>query len=572
MERNLRMKIESEDIDLETLLSSSYFSIPRFQRPYSWTDENIQDLWDDVVTAGGDDYFIGSMVVYKRGKQSFGVVDGQQRLTTLTVFLCILRDTLSALGEEDLAAGIHQLVERRNRSNENEYVLQTQTSFPFLQDRILKFGEPELDNVVEMVEEQALRTAFDSLQKKVTSVVKAVDTDASIPEAEKPEEKVLRVVAIRDAVLNLKLIFVKLENEEDAYLIFETLNTRGKDLALSDLVKTHFTKNLKVTSTVDAVKEKWGAMMQTIHDSSSDITSDAFIYHFWASRYEAIPQKKLYPAIKKAINEKNATSYLNYLVQDSIYYRSIHEPAYLWDINEVRVSRSLAAIQLFRLVQPTPALLSLVRAYKEGKIKVKKLVEAVEAIENFHFSFTAVTSSRSSGGISGMYSAFARRLFEAADSQAAAIEIKNLIAKLRDRVPPYDEFVASFRQIGFTNANSKQKNLVRYILRKFAVEDNFKFAVDFDELTIEHFEPQVSIGAEPWTAGIVGQLGNLFFLDPDMNGKLGTKPFSEKMQLLQDGGFSVPSDIFSASKWDPESVIAHTDSMAKVAYNDIWRI
>lgn len=566
------MKIESEDIDLETLLSSSYFSIPRFQRPYSWTDENIQDLWDDVMSAGGEDYFIGSMVVYKRGKQSFGVVDGQQRLTTLTVFLCILRDELAELGQVNLAAGVHQLVERRNRINENEYVLQTQTSFPFLQEKILRFGEPELNDIVEMAEEQALRAAYDSLRKKVKSAIKAVDDDDSVPEAEKPETKVSRVVAIRDAVLNLKLIFVKLENEEDAYLIFETLNTRGKDLALSDLVKTHFTKNLKVTNTVDAVKEKWGTVMRTIHDSSADITSDAYIYHFWASRYDAIPQKKLYPVIKKAINEKNASSYLNALVQDSTYYRAIHEPAYLWTINEAKVSRSLAAIQLFRLVQPTPALLSLVRAYKAKKIKLGKLVEALEAIEKFHFAFTAVTSSRSSGGISGMYSAFARRLFESADSQAAALEIKALISKLRDRVPPYDEFQASFRQIGYTNSNSKQKNLVRYILRKFAVNENFKFEVDFDELTIEHFEPQLSIGKGDWTDANVGQLGNLFFLDPHMNGKLDTKPYDEKIKLLKNGNFSAPDSILNASIWDINAAAAHTDAMAEAAYTKIWQI
>lgn len=171
-----------------------------------------------------------------------------------------------------------------------------------------------------------------------------------------------------------------------------------------------------------------------------------------------------------------------------------------------------------------------------------------------------------------MYSAFGRRLFESADSQAAAIEIKSLINKLRDRVPPFDEFRASFRQIGYTNSNSKQKNLVRYILRKFAVEGNYKFAVDFDELTIEHFEPQASVGTGEWTDETVGQLGNLFFLDPQMNGKLDTKPFAEKLRLLQVGNFSVPDPIAHASTWDTNAAAAHTDAMAEVAYNKIWKI
>src|SRR6056297_2629476 len=104
------MKIESHDSDVESLLDSSYFHIPRFQRPYSWEDEHVQEFWDDVVANQADDYFIGSMVVFKKSKQRFGVVDGQQRLTTITILLCVLRDAYLELGAEDLAKGIHQLV------------------------------------------------------------------------------------------------------------------------------------------------------------------------------------------------------------------------------------------------------------------------------------------------------------------------------------------------------------------------------------------------------------------------------------------------------------------------------
>jgi len=82
------MKIESKDTDIESLLVGSYFHIPRFQRPYSWDDENLNDFWNDVVVNQSEDYFIGSMVVFKKEKQHFGVVDGQQRLTpTVTVDL-----------------------------------------------------------------------------------------------------------------------------------------------------------------------------------------------------------------------------------------------------------------------------------------------------------------------------------------------------------------------------------------------------------------------------------------------------------------------------------------------------
>ena len=566
------MKIESEDIDIESLLSGRYFKIPRFQRPYSWDDDNIQDLWDDIMASRGQDYFIGSMVVYHEGKSDFSVVDGQQRLTTITVLLCILRDAFAKLGDNDLALGTHQLIERPNRDNKNEYVLQTETSFPFLQEKILRFGDPELINIAEMAEEQTLKSAYEALSLKVKSVVDAVELDSSIHEDEKLPTKLARLKAVRDSVFNLKIIFVKLENEDDAYLIFETLNTRGKDLAVTDLVKNHFAKLLKSKNTVDAVKIKWNAILETIYASSADINSDAFIYHFWASRHEAAPVKKLYPVVKKRIDSKNAKVYLDDLVEDSTYYRSIHEPSFGWDKNERRAARSLQAIQLFRLVQPTPALLSLVRAYRQKKIKLSKLVEALEAIEKFHFAFTAVTSSRSSGGISGMYSSFARKLFESADSNAAAVEIQSLIKKLSERRPGFDEFEVAFRQIGFTNANTKQKGLVRYVLQKFAEHDLFKFAVDVDDLTIEHVAPQAWIGKPDWSEDAIGELGNLFLLDPKMNGALEAKSFQEKIAMLSAGGYSIPAFIAAQADWEARTVREHTNSMAKIAYDTIWKV
>ena len=122
------MKIESTDQDIRTLLSSGYYRIPRFQRPYSWDRENIEEFWDDVIRDSPTDYFIGSMVVYKQGNQVYGVVDGQQRLTTITLLLCVLRNTLSNHGLSDYAQGIHSLIERKNIDNKPEYILTPETS------------------------------------------------------------------------------------------------------------------------------------------------------------------------------------------------------------------------------------------------------------------------------------------------------------------------------------------------------------------------------------------------------------------------------------------------------------
>ncbi|TLX51795.1 DUF262 domain-containing protein [Pseudoalteromonas ruthenica] len=566
------MKIESKDTDIESLLDGSYFYIPRFQRPYSWDDDNLNDFWNDTISSKTEDYFIGSMVVYRKGKQQFGVVDGQQRLTTITILLCVIRDHFLALNSKDLAEGIHQLVERKDRSNKNEFVLKTETSFPYFQEHIQKFNEDAEIDVDIKVEEKNLKNAHALFFKLVSSLLRSIDLDTTINEDEKIDVKINKLIEIRDSVLNLNLIFIKLDNEDDAYLIFETLNTRGKDLALTDLVKNHFSKHLKNRGEVDAAKLKWEKMLGTIHNSSSDIGTDNFIYHFWSSRYEAVTLKKLFPKIKKHVTKARAKSYLDALLKDSDIYRSIHEPSYNWQKNEVEVSRSLHAIQMFKLSQPTPAIMALVRAYNEGKIKYKRLRDTISAIEKFHFIFTAITSSRSSGGISAMYSSFAIKIFESKDSQHASQLIDEFVKKLRDKRPSLEEFKVAFKEVVYTNSNSKQKNLVRYILEKFSINYGYKYPVDFEDLTIEHLAPQNKTGQDDWTESSIGCLGNLIFLDQKANGAVDTKGFHKKKEYLIENDYSVPDFILNCDIWTPDKALEHAEDMANVAYNQIWKI
>jgi hypothetical protein len=565
------MKIESMDTDVERLLDGNYFHIPRFQRPYSWDDDNINDFWNDLISNKQDDYFIGSMVVYKKAKQSYGVVDGQQRLTTITILLCVLRDELLHLGYKDLAQGLHQLIERKDRDNKNEYVLKTETSFPYFQEHIQKFGDPELA-VKLLAEEQNLHAAHKLFVSLVKLSLSAVDLDPTITDEEKINSKLDKLVSIRNSVLNLNLIFVVLDSEDDAYLIFETLNTRGKDLSVSDLVKNHFTKHLKAKSSVDHAKLKWEQILETILNSSADLSADMFIYHYWASRYEAVPLKKIFPVLKKKIVKESAKDHLDSLLSDVKLYRSIHEPSYDWIKNELEASRSLTALQLFKVSQPTPAVLSLVRAYRHGLIKYGKLRDSLSAIEKFHFLFTAVTSSRSSGGISAMYSSFARKLFESNNSHDASEEIASLIIKLSVKRPSIDEFKAAFKEISFTNSNSKQKNLVKYILRKVAEHHEYKYPADYDELTIEHLQPQSILGVDGWNETNVGSVGNLMLLDQKTNGIVGIKNISEKINLLMDKGHSIPEELISVTEWSAVDALHRTNSIAELAYHTIWKI
>ena len=171
-----------------------------------------------------------------------------------------------------------------------------------------------------------------------------------------------------------------------------------------------------------------------------------------------------------------------------------------------------------------------------------------------------------------MYSAFARRLYASKSPQTASLEIDGLIGKLRDRTPSFDEFLIGFREIGFTNVNSKQKSLVRYILRNFSVHHAYKTPVDFDDLTIEHISPQSNIGKDSWNDRNIGQLGNLIFIDQKMNQLLDKKPFKEKKKLLESEGYDMSQFMRDSIQWTPAEVSEHTEQMAKVGYDEIWKV
>ena len=100
------MKIQSIDKNIKEVLESGFYRIPRFQRPYSWDPENIEDFWNDVIINADSDYFIGSMVVFKPPtSDTASVVDGQQRLTTITMMLAALRNAFKGAGFTDLYSG-----------------------------------------------------------------------------------------------------------------------------------------------------------------------------------------------------------------------------------------------------------------------------------------------------------------------------------------------------------------------------------------------------------------------------------------------------------------------------------
>ena len=405
------MKIEADDKEIQDIFSLGVFKIPRFQRPYSWGKVEVENFWDDIINDITDSYFIGSMVVYQTKKPYFGIVDGQQRLTTITIVLSVIRDAFAKLGDTNLAKGIHRYIERPNNDFIDEFVLDTETSFPYLQTHIQSFDEsPSKINFDCDVgaEETNLKLAYDLLSNKLEEHIPQISEDGHQRDLFTPEGAIIELKALRDKFLSLKLVFIQLDNEDDAYLIFETLNARGRDLRTSDLVKNLLLKTIKsANTTYDSPKQAWNKLVKGFDDISENDVIDTFLLHYWISKQEYTTDKKLFSCIKSHIlkSPTNAKTLLESLSTSAINYCEMLSPENsVWTKEQFEVKLSLEALNSFKVKQQSSFVLSLLSAYKERKITLKQLKTMLNKIEHFHFVFNAITQQRSSGSIATMYS------------------------------------------------------------------------------------------------------------------------------------------------------------------------
>ena len=568
------MKINSVDKDVKAILGYNYYCIPRFQRPYSWLRENISDYWTDTIAESDGDYFIGSMVVYKTSSDLYGVVDGQQRLTTITMMLCAVRNALKSEGFNDLADGVHRFIERPNIDNKLVYVLSTETSYPYFQEYIQKFGEATVE-ANPMEEEKNLKTSFEQVCEYVKESVEVIKNDPTISEESKKERVKNKLVEIRDRVLSPKLIFVELEDEDDAYIIFETLNTRGKELNVSDLVKNYLTKLLKPANVgVDTAKIQWERIVGTIEGSSADLRMDTFLHHYWLSQKDYVTMKKLFKKVKKEVKKGSAQSFLNRLEKDAETYREINEPsAKKWKKEDLPIKLSLDALILFKVKQEIPMVLSVMRDYKQAAIKKKDAARVLSAIEDFHFIFTAITSQRSSGGISQMYASAAKNFAAAVTNELKLGFINDLCLKIKGKIPSYQEFETNFEDICYTSKITKQKALVKYILSKVHAHYRQDTVTNYELMTIEHLLPESKVGQNGICDADIGKLGNLIVVPAELNNvDLGNKGFLEKKQILESKNVLLDEKVKNATTWDKQQIEERTKWIAKVAYEKIWNI
>jgi hypothetical protein len=561
------MTLSATDRTVREILTTYFFVIPRYQRPYSWEPEQVDDLWQDAVQESEGDYFIGSMVLYSRHGNTVGVIDGQQRLTTLLMLLCSIRNAAAASGNESLANGTHTFIERHDENDERRYVLESETSTPFLHDQILNRAQPELAPERGR-EEDALRAAFDRLNEKVTALVDSVRLNPSIADDRRAEAIGEELRQVRDKILELRLIFVLLSNQDDATTIFVTLNSRGKDLEPSDLVKAYLLQLLPSRNQTDAPRRRWESIIDAFDATAPRLSMTEFLLAFWRSRYGTTSAKKLHKDVKDRIRTAQAPHFLDELVEDSHRFVTASDPdTRTWPREAFAAVESLRFLRDFGIRQPMPLVLGLVRALDQGLISVRGLARALRAIEDYVFTWTVLAGRSSSGGLSAMYARIARDLLAATDGNQRGRVLTGLAQELRGRRPMDAEIESAFCNLWFTEDRSGDKKVVQYALRRIYrdLSTTGAAAIDFTHMTIEHVAPQSANLANS------GRIGNLLYVTDDLNRHLGERAWSEKRRLLQEAQEWVPEEVLQAPTWDEPMIEARTRQLAQLARTRVWR-
>jgi uncharacterized protein with ParB-like and HNH nuclease domain len=522
---NVQMNIRDATNKSVSDILKQYYTIPRFQRPYSWGKEEIDLFYDDIVT-GSSQYFIGHMVTYRINDDTKGVIDGQQRLTTITLILCAIRNKFIQLGDESLTKGVQTYIQTENRDGVLQNVLISESSSPYIQ-KVFQDAPEDADHPVEATpateEEEALKAAFRQINEKI---------DNDLNKYRRQDYKKNFLKKLRDGVLGAVLIYVEMDNEDDAYTIFQTLNSTGKDLDLSDLIKSQLLNLLRATGvTYDGYKDIWRQMIFALNKNT--VSPDTFFQHFWVSRNGLITKSRIFKQFKQVVSNKTtAKEMLESIIDDSKTYIFLEDPAASDLLTDAPVRDALEALKIFKVTLAHPFLLSMLRSYKEGRVSLTNIRNCLERIEKFHFLYTAITSSRASG-ISNKYAAYAKRLFEAQNANEKNTVVREL--DFSDKIPTYQECKEEFQQIVFYEGHSTSKKIVRYILTEIdrCLKPADGRSTDYSAMTIEHIisQKQTSLGS------VIGMIGNLILVDRATQEKLNTKPLDAKIKILHECGF-----------------------------------
>jgi len=549
--------ISSLEIVPQGLVSSlalSTLTVPRYQRAFSWEEDNVGNFLQDINTAftnGETEYFMGA-VVLQGADHAYEVVDGQQRLTTATVFLAATRDFLRQKGNEDVAASLETRF-LMTRDVWSQKVQPRLTLSVYDNDFFLKC----------ILNKEVVAPQRESHERLVTARLKCLEFLSGLANAHNDWfDRLKRLVTYMEH--KARIVQVIVPNESNAYVIFETLNDRGKDLSASDLLKNYLFG--RAGDRIEEVQAKWNQMLGILESHGGDDVVITYIRQLWSATREVAREKELFAKIKDKINSpQQAVDFANELVTRADHYSAVLNPSHpLWKEHGATAESLIKSLSTLKLERYRPALLGLL-----GKFQGKELHDAMRFILNGSVRYL-IAIGAGGGSLELAYSDVARKVTSGEITTA-----KTFGQELSKLIPNDDVFRAAL-----LNFRVSKSFLARYFLgaleRGARGEENCELIPNDDTnfVNLEHVLPE-NPGAN-WPAvhpelaeAFARRLGNLALLSTKRNNEIGNVTFAAKKPVLAESEFLLTKIIGESADWGPAEIEARQAKLADLALT-VW--
>lgn len=560
------------------LLRTQLLSVPFYQRSYSWhiadpkpptrdvvddTDKSqVDEYWDDLI-AGFDNqksYFLGTVVLANDGDAPGRkvVIDGQQRLATTSLLVAAIRDELSRRGAEDYA-----------NSTQNDFIGAFDRRVGSLQPRLILnsddrdyYNRAILDRDDTAVpinhSQELISRAHQRLSERVSEFARDSGSDwkARLNDLLTYVDKEVQIVAIDVAT------------QADAFLIFETLNDRGADLTVADLLKNYLFSQAEMR--LDEVRDSWIKTLTNLDlDKVGNQRFTSFARHLMSSKYGRTRERELYARIRNSVSgPAAAVSFAQELSESSrIYYALLTVDSDYWSDFEESTRAAAQVLIDLNLEQYRPLLLAALTTFDRAEIS------------RFMVSMVSWTVRGMAGGLLGAgsaESAFGEAAREIRSGRVTTTEQVLEIRRVSDLIPSDATFRTAFSAWRVTRGA-----VARYLLRAIETEvrgDNEPELVvntNVEHVNLEHILPQSARTVDwpqfpqdelkLWTH----RLGNMCLLQKGPNGRIGNKSWKVKAPVLSVSKLQTTACLGQIDLWDVEAVTANQEKMADVALK-VW--
>lgn len=537
--------------------SGMKFIIPKFQRDYSWDSEQWDDLWADIETMlnEGTDHYMGYLVLQTSNTKSTIIIDGQQRFTTITLIILSAIKSIQKLANKGLEVDDNK---KRIETLMSTYVgnidpisleydnilILNRNNNAYYKDYIVKLGDLKLRNT--SYTEKLMKKCFEWFEQKINGKYSTGREYAQF---------------IETIVENLYFTIIKVNDEMNAFRVFETLNARGVQLSSADLLKNYLFSLVDNTSEhperVNILEEKWTKLTTNVR---AEKLPD-FIRYYWNSKNKTVRSNDLFKVLRNNIKEDRSVFELinDMLAYSDIYMALKNESDDLWNERD-KVQEYVSLLNMFNLKQPISMLMAAYK-YLSNEDFERVLCDAI--VVSFRYN---VICGKNPNDIEKVFNDIAIKI-----SNNNTYD-KNLLSKIYVND---NEFTVSFTNKVFPE-NARNNKIIKYILGKY---ERFKGGLRdvsiVSELdTIEHIYPQHP--NEEWNDdnldSLIYRLGNMCLLEKKLNNNIGNKRYAEKVEVLNQSTFITTNSISSEyPEWVQQSIVDRQKQMAKCAKN-IWKI